>query len=100
MNRTVKVKALGKFVALALAMGFACAVPAYAEEGVAPTSTDDWNFAFSLHVYGDTDGTEWRERRTLIPQRTLIQLISREIPAGSMLTAHTTLTVRREIKAA
>lgn len=33
MNRTVKVKALGKFVALALAMGFACAVPAYAEEG-------------------------------------------------------------------
>lgn len=64
MNRTVKVKALGKFVALALAMGFGCAVPAYAEEGVAPTSTDDWNFAFSLHVYGDTDGTEWREKDT------------------------------------
>ena len=40
------------------------------------------------------------ERRTLIPQRTSIQLISREILAGSMLMAHTTLTVRREIKVA
>ncbi len=62
MNRKFGAGALGGLTALSLAMGLTFAIPAHAEEGVAPTSTVDRQFAFSLHVYGDTDGTDWREK--------------------------------------
>lgn len=62
MGRLRKAFVFGGAAVVTLLMGLVLAVPAYAEEGVMPTSTEDWDFAFSLHVYGDTDGTEWREK--------------------------------------
>lgn len=62
MKRLLKMFALDGLAALSLMFGLAFAMPAYAEEGVAPMSTEDWAYTFTLEGYGDTDGTAWREK--------------------------------------
>ncbi len=62
MGRLQKAFAIGGAAVVTLLMGLALAVPAYAEEDVMPTSTEDKWFSFSLSSYGDVDGTAWREK--------------------------------------
>ena len=62
MDRLRKAFVIGGTAVVTLLMGLALAVPAYAEEGVAPASTEDRAFSFSLSSEGDVDGTAWREK--------------------------------------